>query len=138
MSAATLLGVAGLLAQRDNWSRLGDRFSGHHLRLQTEDIVGGVVLLVAGLLLYFGLNYAWSVSKRLSSKEPPRDVFRRLVQAHRLTRAEERVLREIAEQAGLKKPAEVFVRPELFTEAARRRPQTERLAGQLFAHQGRS
>lgn len=122
-----------LLAQRSNWARMGDRFSGHHLRVQTEDIVGAAMLLLAAVLLFFGLQYAMTISKRLNGEEEPRDVLRKLMAAHNLSRADRRLVREIATQAQLAKPAEVFVRPELFkSERAQSNAAIRRLGRRLF------
>lgn len=123
-----------LLAQRDNWTRLGDRFTGHHLRVQPEDVIGGILLIAAGGLLFFGLAYARKVGERMSRPQEPRDVFQKLKDAHRLSRSECRLISDIAEREGLGSPAEVFVRPELFADEATRAQRSLKALGQrLFS-----
>ncbi|QDV73600.1 hypothetical protein [Botrimarina mediterranea] len=117
----------------DAWKHLGDRFSGEHLRVQTSDIVG-LVLLAVGLAAGFWLLAFLSKWQRLHRAHSaravtPRNLFSALVRAHGLSRRERSVCQQVAAELGLTDPAELFVRPETARPvlAARDRALAERL-----------
>ncbi|TWT48813.1 hypothetical protein [Botrimarina hoheduenensis] len=126
-----------LLAQRANWSRLGDQFSGPNLRFQFTDLVGLLALLLGFVGLVVGLHFALQAAKRNESRQSHTGLLQKLAATHRLTRSEQRLLRKIASQAALASPAEVFVRPELFTAGSSalgdQEAEARRLAKRLFS-----
>lgn len=101
-----------LLAQRDNWERLGDRFSGQNAEIDLHEL--GVLLLglvAAGALIWLLHRLAkWQEGRALSHN--PKRLFRDLCRSHRLSGWQVKVLRAVSEAVGLQEPAEVFVRPE--------------------------
>ncbi|TWT93374.1 hypothetical protein Pla108_38680 [Botrimarina colliarenosi] len=116
MSDATIWALT-LLAQRSNWNRLGDRFSGQALRWDLSDAVG-LVLLVAGFALGFWLlSRLGKLQENWSRKDRPRSPFSELIRAHGLSRRDRFHCRQVADELGLADPAEVFVRPDKAREA---------------------
>lgn len=100
------------LAQVSKWKALGTRFSGEHLQVQTEDIVG-LLLLVAALVGGFWL-LKWAAKwQETSPREPsPKRLFAELTRAHRLSLGQRKMCREVAVEIGAKTPSEMFVRTE--------------------------
>ena len=96
------------LAQRSTWSRMGDRFSGEHLSVQIEDIVGGLALLVAFAVIVGGLIWLAKIKESQTDRPSPRRLFRELCAAHRLSSAEKRLIHTLASNHGLPYPAMPF------------------------------
>ncbi len=127
-----------LLAQRANWERLGDRFSGKSAEVNPWELF--VLLLAmagAGLLIWLLHRVAKWQEGRVR-KPNPRRLFNELCRTHRLGGWERRALRALAEGLGAQQPAEVFLRPEAFElealpEMASGRPAAlEKLRRKLF------
>lgn len=107
-----------LLAQRHNWERLGEQFSGSNAKLQPRDILM-IVAAVAGAALLVGvLSLAARWQEGRIAKPNAGRLFRELCRAHRLNRWERRVITTLAEEIGARQPAEVFVRPDAFEGSA--------------------
>lgn len=102
-----------LLAQRSNWSRLGDRFSGEYLRLRPEDLIGAAALVAVFVGGYWLLRYLGEAQDDADRKACPKRLFDALARSHGLTRAERRAVRDAAEEAGLPRAADAFLRPDL-------------------------
>ncbi|MEN0109150.1 MAG: hypothetical protein AAF805_00360 [Planctomycetota bacterium] len=105
--------LAPVLAQRSNWSRLGDRFSGDHLRLQTEDLVGVLALVAVAVVLLLTLRMLAKWQQSQERPATPKQLFKELAAAHGLGHGERAELRRVAGEAGLSDASEVFVRPDL-------------------------
>lgn len=103
-----------LLAQRDNWVRLGDRFTGEHLELQIHDVVWGVALVAVFGAIVVALRVLNTLQLRTAEPRKPRRLFRELCDAHRLDRTARRRLSQLAASKRLRSKAELFVRPDLF------------------------
>lgn len=103
-----------LLADIDQWRSMGTRFSGKHLKIQSEDIFGfvAVVCLLGCLLLI--LRFASRIEWKLKTQPRPKRLWAQLVSAHGLDRAQAKQLKTLASANGLADPSEVFVRPEVF------------------------
>ncbi|TWT75999.1 hypothetical protein Pla123a_27850 [Posidoniimonas polymericola] len=103
-----------ILAQRANWERMGDRFSGEAAELQTEELLTLLAVVVGAGLLIWLLRVAARWQEGRLKRPNPRRLFNDLCRAHRLNRWERKLLREMGEGLGLRQPAEVFVRPDAF------------------------
>lgn len=104
------------LAERSTWYHLGDRFSGENLQLQSEDVVGAVLLVAVSTLVLGGLAWLSGRKQRAATKPNPRRLFHELCDMHRLSDRDQRLLKALARGRKLASPAELFVRPELFAE----------------------
>lgn len=102
-----------LLANKDAWKNMGDRFSGDHLMLQTEDIVGLAVIIISFVVGYLVLQWLAARQKN-GQKHCPKDLFRELCEAHGLERQERKLLVKIANALELSDRTGLFVRPDLF------------------------
>ncbi len=102
-----------LLANESNWQSMGDRFSGDHLMVQTEDIIGAIVVISIFIIGYLTLTW---VSNRQgdSTKHSPIRLFKELCDAHGLDSKERRLLKKIAEANAVKNLALLFTQPELY------------------------
>lgn len=105
---------AMLLAQRANWERMGDRFSGEAAELQTGELLTLLAVMIGAGVLIWLLRFAARWQEGRSRRPNPRRLFSDLCRAHRLNRWERKLLREMGEGLGLRQPAEVFVRPDAF------------------------
>ncbi len=103
-----------LLAQREAWESLGNRFSGEHARLSASDLwsLGGLVLVGMVFVLLLRWLYNLQQARRLSCQ--PRHLFADLCRAHRLGRRDRKLLRALAEHHDVAAAAMLFVRPDLF------------------------
>lgn len=102
------------LAQREVWSRLGDRFSGKNAQFSASDwaMLIGVVLLAVAFI--WGLRWIQQLQAGRRTSNQPRHLFDDLCAAHRLTRRERRLLRRMAVEAGFEVSAQLFLSPECF------------------------
>ena len=110
ISAQTL----GLLAERSNWQRLGDRF-----RRDTTDFYDYNLLAVLAIAaaIAIGLLLLHQFARRREhgkSYNSPPELFRELCRAHRLDRRERRLLKRLAAAWGLASPAYLFIEPNYF------------------------
>lgn len=118
------------LAQRSAWSQLGQRFSGDSLSVQTEDIIGGIALLVAFAVIMGGLIWLAKLKESQAVRKSPRRLFRELCSAHRLSSTERHLIHALAADYGLPYSAMLFVQPELLAEESR--PEVVALRDRLF------
>lgn len=116
-----------LLAQRSNWSRLGDRFSGSHLRFQFEDLLGVLALVGLAIAFLVAMRLLATWQRAIDQPTTPKQLFAELAKAHALSRAERAELRRVAAEAGLDDAADAFLRPDLASRFADRA-----LADRLF------
>lgn len=132
-----------LLAQRDKWERLGDRFSGEAAEFNLQELLVLLVAALAAGALIWLLRAAARWQEGRSRQPNPRRLFNDLSRAHRLTRWERRALRELGESLGVRQPAEVFLRPDAFRlnplppEAAKKPIALKQLYKKLFPEVGR-
>ena len=128
-----------LLAQREAWENLGNRFTGNHLRFHWGDLGAMFGILTGAVLFVLLLRWLYRVQQARIYSNEPRHLFIDLCRAHRLRRRERRLLRELATASHLEQPALVFVRPDLFEpetmldEKPKKVQAYERLAVKLFA-----
>lgn len=130
ISIETLIPVLLPLAQRSPWSHLGQRFSGDYLSVQTEDIIGGLVLLVAFTVIVGGLFWLAKLKESQAVRKSPHRLLRELCAAHRLSAAERHLVHTLAADRGLPHPSLLFVQPDLLTEEAS--PEVAALRDRLF------
>ena len=127
-----------LIAQRANWERMGDRFSGKHAELNVSDILTllGLVACLALILLMLH-RFSGGSGGRLGGNSRAR-LFGELCRAHGLGFAARRLLKRLAASRGLESPAMVFVAPgcfntvDLATELKPSLNEVERLRARLF------
>ncbi len=108
-----------LLAQRSAWDALGTRFQGEYLELQTEDIVGGVAILLGLVGGFYLLRFLASWQERGQTQRCPKRLMAELCDAHRLGFRERRVCRQVAKEMRLKEPAELFIRTDALKHLAK-------------------
>ena len=102
-----------LLAQRDRWERLGDRFR------SGRSFDGGDLAIWVGILAAVALTMFW-LSRHVRQQETPRasrnprTLFRELCSAHGLNRDQRRLLTQLADAHQLPHPAALFLEPERF------------------------
>ncbi|TWT89632.1 hypothetical protein Mal64_00090 [Pseudobythopirellula maris] len=147
MIIATLLEPLLAIDSRERWTSMGDHFSGKNAELNAGDLIG-LAVMVAGLVLLFVVLNKISKLKIDRPKKNPftgtDSLFRRLCVTHGLARADGRLVRRLATEAGLKSPAEAFLRPDLFervlaSKSAQAKPlkaQIQRIADTLFTGLG--
>ncbi|CAN0361629.1 unnamed protein product, partial [Ectocarpus sp. 4 AP-2014] len=97
------------LAQVSKWKALGTRFSGEHLKVQTEDVVGMVLLLAALVGGFLLLKWVARRQEMQPREVSPKRLFAELVRTHRLSFGQRKACREVAAELGLETPAELFV-----------------------------
>lgn len=102
-----------LLAQRSNWSRMGDRFSGSAARLETGEMIGLAALVIGAAVLIWGLHWLSKQEENWFRRPSPRRLFRELCRTHGLKHGARRRLKKIAAQAQLVNAVEIFLRPDL-------------------------
>lgn len=114
----TQLAIHGVvLAAGSRLDGMRNRFSGRGAKLDTADIVVGVLVLLgiaAGIAL---LSYLVSRQDKRRGFNSPRALFRELCKAHGLARSSRRLLRQLARWQRLSHPARIFLEPERFDPA---------------------
>ncbi len=130
---------AAILAQQPRLSELGDRFSrSDPAQWSRTLLMSGVVLLV---LLLVSAAALWLHFRQRRLRNCPRRLFRELCRAHRLNKAQQRLLWQLAAAQGLSQPATIFLAPERFDphhlpERLRgRQREIERVRDRLFGRQ---
>ena len=128
-----------LLAQRSNWSRMGDRFSGAHAKFDVGELITIALLCVGAVALIWGLHWLAKRQEGWLSRPNPRRLFRELCKAHQLKRHDRTLLSQLAEATDVGQPSELFLRPDLFEadglpgELQNWATDLERIARTLFA-----
>jgi hypothetical protein len=98
----------------DVWDAMRSNFHGDQARFSTSD---GVALLLFALALALGF---WLLSRALAQQarrrpyNNPRRLFRELARAHRLSRADRGLLRDLAGFRQIQPAARVFIEPLAF------------------------
>lgn len=109
--------ISLIIANTTNWQSMGDRFSGDHLNLQTEDIIGAIVIVSIFVVGYITLT--WLSKKQIDSgKHSPNRLFRELCDAHGFDGKERRLLKKIALANTVNNLALLFTQPEIYTKSA--------------------
>lgn len=109
--------LGGLLAQRHNWERLGDRLSGDNANLQLSELGWIVAFIVAVLLLVWWLQRLTQVFEGRTARPQPGRLFRELCRAHSLNRSERLLLNNLATATGQEQAVHLFMRCDLFDES---------------------
>lgn len=110
-------GLAPLLADREHWERLGDKFSGDNLQWQTSDLLGLAALGVAFFLLLLLLRWAGRLQAFAQKRGARKRLYRDLCAAHGLGWRHKKLMHKAQQELRLESPDELFVRPELFADA---------------------
>lgn len=121
------LTVFCLLAGNDAWKHLGDKFrKGGPSVTGPNAALGALVIGIVAVAIYWIVRLAL---RRLEQrrKYDPRMLFAELCRAHALERAQQRLLRAIANWHELTHWSEVFIEPRYLAEAA---------ADAAFQHRG--
>ena len=103
-----------ILAQVSRWERLGDGLHRSRSKANLIDLLPVVIILA---LVGVGIAVYLKLKQRNDFKQPcndPQKLFRELSIAHALDRSSQKLLLNLATEAGLEQPAEVFLRPALF------------------------
>ena len=107
----------GLLAEQATWQRLGDHFRRNSTGSYDYNLLGVLALLAGiGIGLFLLHRFARRRENAKSYDSPP-ELFRELCRAHRLDRADRRLLKRLAAAWGLASPAYLFIEPDYFETA---------------------
>lgn len=117
MSTSLILAASWLVAQRHNWERMGDKFSGDNARFQFSDIGWMLVFVAGALLLLWWLSVVTKRFEGYTSRPSPNRLFSDLCRAHKLNRSQRSLLRRLAESAGVEHPVSLFVHADKFDSA---------------------
>ena len=102
-----------ILAQRDRWERLGDRFrAGHRVDWDNLIIWGGLIALVVVAMILLSRHFSQKEPRR--GRHNPHALFHELCRAHGLDRGTRRLLMRLAVANRLENPASVFLEPDQF------------------------
>ena len=108
-----------LFGQIDKWEQMGRDFRHDHTKLDPSLIVVSIVTLLVVIV------FLWALSRLLNRQEgrrlfnSPKQLFRSLCRAHELSRAQCRLLLQIARSQNVSQPASLFLEPERLDTAAR-------------------
>lgn len=108
-----------LLAQIDKWEQMGRDFRTDHTKLDPSLIVASIVTLLVVIVFLWGLSRLLNRQEGRRLFNSPKQLFRSLCRAHELSRAQCRLLLQIARSQGATQPASLFLEPELLESAAR-------------------
>ena len=115
--AATASFSSPALLGQSRVSRLGSHFSGEK---RSRGIAPYVWMTVVPILVAVGASALYQYHQNANVHlDSPGKLFRDLSKAHQLTWDQRRLLQEAAELSDLEVPAVLFVRPDLFDDAAR-------------------
>ncbi len=117
-----------LLAQASRFEGLSKGFKGR--RIDTGDVIFGVVILVGIIAVVWVLSYLFSLRERHGAYASPTRLFLSLCSAHRLRWPDRWLLWRLARAKKVEDPARLFLEPELLDAAAMRpwfRVRAERL-----------
>ena len=119
-----------ILAQRDRWERLGDRFrTGHRVDWDNLIIWGGLFALVVVAMILLSRHFSQKESR--GGTHNPHTLFHELCRAHGLNRGMRRLLMRLAMEHKLEYPASIFLEPDQF--AAEQLPETLRSKSMQYA-----
>ncbi len=108
-----------LFAQSDRWRDMGRDFRADHSKLDPGLIFVSLVVLVAVIGFLWWLNRMMNRQEGRRQYNNPKQLFRSLCRAHNLTRAQQRLLLNVARIQGMTQPASLFLEPDRFDEAAK-------------------
>lgn len=108
-----------LLAQKDVWKSLGNRFSEENATVSSGDIVSIVAACAGAAMLIWLLARLAKWQEEAAKKPNPQKLFSDLARLHKLTKHQQTLVQQLAEANSLPQPSIVFVRPDLFDAALR-------------------
>lgn len=103
-----------MLSQISHWQRLGDGLHRGKSDFEFADFLPAIAILVGlsiAIAVFIKVRRRNDMTKRCND---PEKLFRELCLIHKLDRESQKLLAQLAEAAGLRQPAEVFVRPSLY------------------------
>ena len=112
MSPGSLCSVLLMLALRTPWRSMASGFRGSRSRLDAQDLVLGLALLVCVAAGGWLLSRLLPKRDRQGRYHRPAALFQELCRAHALDRPSRRLLKRIARAQGLGHPALLFVEPQ--------------------------
>ena len=112
-----LIDHAILLAESGHWSSMSQRFQGRHSRVDLNDILTGLLILCTAICVFWWLSLVIRFRDRHRTFSSPVALFLSLCKAHRLRWSQGWLLWRVARAHRLRDPAQMFVRPELFSPA---------------------
>ena len=128
-----------LLAVNERFEGLRSAFDGNRSRLDAGDMLFGVFVLVAAVLVVWGLSALINYHERRRTASNPWFLLFSLCRAHRLPWSDWWLLLRLARLQRLGHPARLFLEPERFDPAAiplplrAQRARLKALASRLFA-----
>jgi len=120
-----------LLAQSSRLEHLSRGFRGNRVRLDSEDLMVGLLVLAVLILLVWSATVVYGWISQLRRRPGPNRLFLRLCRAHRLRIGESVLLWKLARAQRLRDPARLFLEPERYEPAhlgTALRDQAEQLA----------
>jgi hypothetical protein len=103
-----------VLADSARWESMGSGFRGRSARLDRDDLITGVLLLVGVCVAIAVLKKLLDRHERRRGYNSPRALFRALCKAHELDGASRRLLRQMASCQGLQHRSRLFLEPDRF------------------------
>ncbi|MEX0937810.1 MAG: hypothetical protein WDZ59_08105 [Pirellulales bacterium] len=103
-----------VLADGARWKSMGSGFRGRSARLDRDDLITGVLLVVGVCVAIAVLKYLIDRNERRQGYNSPRALFRALCKAHGLDGASRRLLRQMADCQGLHHRSRLFLEPDRF------------------------
>lgn len=121
-----------MLADGARWESMGSGFRGRSARLDRDDLISGVLLLVGVCVAIAMLKHMLDRHERRQGYNSPRALFRALCKAHGLDGASRRLLRQMANCQGLQHRSRLFLEPDRF-DAGRLSPPLQARAEEVIA-----
>lgn len=112
-----LLDHVALFAQRSRLDELTSGFKGRRARIETQDIVTGLMVLACFVLAFWALSHLVAYQERRRRLASPWALFLSLCWAHRLPWRQRWLLWRLAREHRLRDPARLFLEPEWFDAA---------------------
>lgn len=103
-----------LLAQIQNWRRLGDGLRNSRTRIDPIDLLPYAVIaasLGGGIAAFAAWRRRNDFTRRT---DDPQKLFREMCVIHELDRGSQQLLRQLAKELELRQPAQVFLTPSAF------------------------
>jgi len=113
----TLNTIQILAAQTNRFSDMGRAFRGSRARLDSGDVIVGLLVLGGMVLGLWLLWYVHARHEKLRKRNGPLRLFHELCRAHSLRFSEEWLLWRLARAGRLRNPAQLFLEPERFDPA---------------------